>query len=283
MSPNLGSSNWVHKPDSSSHLLRVPLEVRYQIYRYILVSNLFESSRCSIYRPLGIDDNIFKIGYFKKDSVIPLLLVNRQIYNEAVGILYGENVFVFHVSGLRDCPIAFLDRIARRFIRLLRHVFVRTGFSVVTSNPFEADRQIVLNEGLMIPYKTPCSCVLSYSRSVPPHPPFGLGEDFSQSLLDSWVQTSATQLNDALPVQLEASVNTKDVIELRADCNICDLSDVISHYPRVSVGEFFFTPLWKMVCIAAEGDEPDREFRRIKWYKPKVQVDDLIEESSETV
>lgn len=283
MSPNLSSSNWVHTSHSPSHLLRVPLEVRYQIYRNILVSNLYESLRCSIYRPLGIDEDVFKIGYFKKDSVIPLLLANRQIYNEAIGILYGENVFVFHVSGLRDCPIAFLDRIARRFIHLLRHVYVRTGFSFMTSTPIEADGHIVLHEGLKIPYRPPCSCVISHSSSVPLRPPFGLDEDLSQSLLSSWVQTSATQLNDALPIQLEASVNTKDVVELRADCNICDLSDVISHYPRVSAGDFFFTPLWKMVCIAAEGDEPDREFRRIKWYKPEVQISNLIEESSDAV
>lgn len=53
-------------------------------------------------------------------------------------MLYGENVFAFHISGLdvgkngKGSAIAWLDQLPRRYGRLLRKVFVRTGYAVHT-------------------------------------------------------------------------------------------------------------------------------------------------------
>ena len=54
------------------------------------------------------------------------------MHDEAAAVLYGENTFAFHISGLADGPIAFLEWLSPVYVRLLRRVYVRTGYDVDT-------------------------------------------------------------------------------------------------------------------------------------------------------
>lgn len=116
-----------HQP---CHIFKLPVELRNNIYRCIVIGRLDCCSRPHLWRPLGVDGGIHRIGYFDRDTVIPLLLTSRQIHDEAVNVLYGENTFTFHISGLAEGPISFLQWLAPRYIRLLRRVYIRTGYHV---------------------------------------------------------------------------------------------------------------------------------------------------------
>ena len=119
-------------PTASCPLLHLPLELRNKIYRYLVISHLDCKSHPRLWRPLSVDRGTLRIGYFPRDTVIPLLLVCRKIHDEAAAVLYGENTFAFHVSGLADGPIAFLEWLSPKYVRLLRRVYVRTGYDVDT-------------------------------------------------------------------------------------------------------------------------------------------------------
>lgn len=119
-------------PTASCPLLDLPLELRNKIYRYLVVSHLDCKSHPRLWRPLSVDGGRWRIGYFPRDTVIPLLLVCRKIHDEAAAVLYGENTFAFHISGLADGPIAFLEWLSPVYVRLLRRVYVRTGHDVDT-------------------------------------------------------------------------------------------------------------------------------------------------------
>lgn len=50
----------------SAAFFTLPIELRNAIYRMFVVSPLFHTSHASMYRPLCVDEAMFKIGYFKK-------------------------------------------------------------------------------------------------------------------------------------------------------------------------------------------------------------------------
>ena len=113
--------------------LGLPLEIRYHIYRYVLTSPLSSLHRPELWRPVGVDESTFQIGYFPRGAVLSLLLVNYQVHGEAVTILYGENVLAFHVSGFCNGPLAFFSQRSLKQIHLCRKLYLRTGF-IVTWN-----------------------------------------------------------------------------------------------------------------------------------------------------
>ena len=112
--------------------MSLPRELRIDIYRYFALSRL-DADCPATFRPVGIDDHMYRIGYFPKDTVIPLLLVCRKFHEEVAAVLYGENTFAFHISGLSEGPIAFLERLSPRYIQLLTKVYIRTGFVAAIS------------------------------------------------------------------------------------------------------------------------------------------------------
>ena len=115
-------------PSQSFPFMRLPTELRTKVYRCILISRLDYGPRTNIWRPIAADDGVFKIGFFQKGTVLSILLLNRQIHAEAVIVLYGENTFVFHISGFVEGPVRFLDKLSPRYMRLLRRVYIRTGY-----------------------------------------------------------------------------------------------------------------------------------------------------------
>ncbi|KAI4640425.1 hypothetical protein J4E93_008631 [Alternaria ventricosa] len=72
---------------AATSLLTIPAEIRNQIYEYVLVDD----------RPIVIvdnaDDSAIKTSSFSGSPAI--IQTCRQIYHEAIGVLYGQNVFRF--------------------------------------------------------------------------------------------------------------------------------------------------------------------------------------------
>ena len=125
--------------------MRLPRELRNRVYRYFLISRLDYGLRTNMWRPIAADDGVFKIGFFKRGAVLPILLLSRQIHTEAAEVLYGENVFLFHISGFAEGPLAFLKKLSPRYVRLLRRVYIRTGYHV--RNPPDPHRTYVVPRG----------------------------------------------------------------------------------------------------------------------------------------
>ena len=252
---------------TESLFLTVSLEIRRQIYQNLLVSQLSQNLRQSLYRPLGIDDDVFRIGYFQRDTVIPLLLVNHQVHDEAVEVLYHENVFAFYVSGLHSGSLAFLEKLPMKYLELLRQVYVRTGFGALTSQPVVGSENAVSYEGFTVLSRRRCPCVLDQFKSYKPfQSSSGIEKDLALDLLTSWTQQSAFLLQEALPWHFDATVNSEDTIKMQAECDTCDWKkETSSYFPRLPAVDFFFTPFWKLVWVAADGESPHQEFRRIQW------------------
>ena len=126
---------------SKSHLTSLPTEIRRKIFRYLALSQLSEHSLKTglLPRPLLCEGRGITVGNFKRDEIIPLLLICRTLHDDAATILYGENVFVFHISGLeRDLndrlyrckgwerhQILGLDVFSERYWPLVRRLWVR--------------------------------------------------------------------------------------------------------------------------------------------------------------
>ncbi|KAI4920911.1 hypothetical protein J4E85_009026 [Alternaria conjuncta] len=80
---------------TETSLLSIPAELRNEIYQYILVDDA----------PVVIVDkannSVIKASGFAGNAAI--LQTCRQIYHEAIGVLYGQNVFRFNYGILIDC------------------------------------------------------------------------------------------------------------------------------------------------------------------------------------
>ncbi|RGP62174.1 hypothetical protein FSPOR_9483 [Fusarium sporotrichioides] len=73
-------------------LLDFPVEIREEIYRGLLVSH----------KPVPVYDGWKRVYVREKPCLdINILMVCKKIFNEAIGVLYGENTFLYR---LRDVP-----------------------------------------------------------------------------------------------------------------------------------------------------------------------------------
>ena len=219
-------------PRQHFRLLGLPVELRTKVYRCILISKLDYGHGTEIWRPIAADDGIFKIGLFEKDTALPLLLVNRQVHAEAVVVLYGDNTFIFHISGFAEGPLAFLDRLPPRYLRLLRRVYIRTGYYV--RNP--PDR---------------------YAVYSPPT----VEEAAVQSRQD--LMTSVALVRQAWPMKS---------MHIHVDDRSADLRSTTLEGQKVKQLRGFYRSeewlasswyLWEMVTTESAAEEPRREFRCI--------------------
>lgn len=109
-----------------SDKLKLPLEIREEIYRYLLV-------------PPGPSDQYLEcIAFFHLHTMhmerdTSILLVSRQISEEALDILYGENVFKLDVNEDQDC---FVTRFTVRNRLRIRHL-------LLVSRPYRYDRGLL--------------------------------------------------------------------------------------------------------------------------------------------
>ena len=157
-------------------------------------------------------------------------------HEEAAAILYGENTFAFHVSGLAvNGKIAFLERLGQRYVRLLKRVYIRTGYGVDTYG---------------------CRPELPKFRvgDVPPT----LQE--VQRKIDSDLATSMSLLKEAWPMKHQVDVDGDVTVKVEGDDDVGLLrKQRVVDWPA---GAFL---LWKMFVVEGQDGETRRVFRRIEW------------------
>lgn len=230
-------------------ILRLSLDLRLNIYRYNLISDLGYGRRTALWRPVAADKKLFKIGYFSRDSVLPLLLLNRQIYDEAVTVLYGENTFVCQVSGFSGQPIAFFDRLPAKYLHLLRKCYVQTGYHLEG----KIDRGYLSSKN----FADQAPIVQSHLRHLD-------------------ITSSAKLLMNALPSNYPISINTKSVIRCSPRELIVENTDELWGTDHLHEWAYSSWHLWKMVLtdVDEENGFEDRrvEFRRLVWYGAPQEV-----------
>ena len=128
---------------TSSALLNLPFEIRAQIFRPLALSPLSLPSRANLLpRALVCDGHINPIGYFARGTVTALLTSCRQIHDDVAAILYGENIFVFHFSGLNldgwsrvndqaKFQALGFNVFAERYWPLIRRLWIVVGYGTV--------------------------------------------------------------------------------------------------------------------------------------------------------
>lgn len=223
-------------------LLGLPWELRTKIYEYALVSELEFSCHPTLWRPVAVDDKVFRIGYFRRDSVLPLLLANRQVYSEAIPVLYGKNTFFLRISGFEDTPLAFFDKLPSNHLPLLRNVFVQTGYHI--RGPIDQYLRV----------STFPDRVRTYVLQKP---------EVKLLLRRQDIAHSAKLIEQACPDHFEIHVNCESLIthsglyefdEEKGDLWGCDLQN-----------EWVFSSwhLWKMMVIKSTSHGLRFEFRRM--------------------
>lgn len=112
--------------DTDVPFLRLPGELRNDVYRYLLSTKRTKhvvASSVGVSSPLfqsarevtnsSMQDSAFAMAYPKYSYAFSLsiLRVNRQINREAASIFYGENAFVAITSTTRAMPMIFLPKV----------------------------------------------------------------------------------------------------------------------------------------------------------------------------
>lgn len=173
--------------------------------------------------------------------MIHLLLTSRQVHDEAAAVLYGENTFPFHISGLAEGPISFLEWLAPKYIRLLRRVYVRTGYYVDTygfrPEPMFGDRGYVEPTAEAVQFKA--------ARDL---------------------AVSAILMKQAWPAKYKVFINKLATVSYSAD----ESADFLRKHSANDWPASSFH-LWKMFVTEAEAEKPSIEFRRIVWGGPSVK------------
>ncbi|KAL9595759.1 MAG: hypothetical protein Q9219_006257 [cf. Caloplaca sp. 3 TL-2023] len=224
----------------STVFFTLPLELRNNIYRYLVISPLSQASHCQLYRPLCVDDVIFRIGYFEKDTVMPLLLTCRQMHVEASMVLYRENVFIFHASSLVPRPLPILDLLPQRYLRSMRKVYLFTEFHFV--NP---SRPVKLPQVLTDPIESLGETQLSKRR---------------QLMQQVKLQGSKIVAQAAISGKSGFFVNVNDTVAVTTEGALGRLNHDLESVSWSSSCE-----MWKMVLVESEGMNFRQEFRRVIW------------------
>lgn len=235
--------------------LRLPLELRLNIYRHILISDLNRSRRTILWRPISADDTLFRIGYFPKDFIMPLLLANRQVHHEAISVLYGENIFVCQVSGFSDRSLAFFDHLPIKYLYLLRETYIQTGYHL---------------EG-KVDHRQISSFPLKYAAQTP---------EYKHSLRRRDVNVSATILEKALPAKCPITINTDSVIQSSRRFLVENIDELWGTNP-ICEWNYASWHLWKMVSgsggsgfefrrLVSDGEEEKVEAGVLKEYEEVI-------------
>ncbi len=222
------------QPGQFFPFLCLPVELRNKVYRCILISKVEYGPRTDIWRPIAADDGVFKIGFFKKGTVLPLLLVNRQIHSEAVVTLYGENTFIFHISGFREGALLFLDRLPLKYLRLLRRVYIRTGYYVCNPPDPNGSHSTPTKEEAVVQSRRDLAISVALVRQAWPKKYRNISVDGRSAGLDGGPRI------ERRTKQLRGFNGLEEWL-------------ASSWY------------LWQMVTTELDADQPRREFRCIDW------------------
>lgn len=217
------------------HFFNLPIDIRKTIYRYLCLSDKDRTSHPRLWRPSGNGGVAWaNIGYFDRGTVIPLLSLCRQIHNEAAAVLYGENLFAFHVSELSQGPVLFFSWLAGRYVQLLRRLHIRTGFNVNTYG------------------QEHCECRESQAQ-------YRLRAELTDYQVARNLALSAAMVKQAWPKEYRVRVNLADTIvhSQQDDLGVRRRSEAID-WP---LGSYH---LWKMVPVDESALKFKPEFRRAK-------------------
>ncbi|KAI4143279.1 MAG: hypothetical protein L6R39_004638 [Caloplaca ligustica] len=231
-------------PSQDAAFFKLPLELRNAIYRLLAISPLSRATDCLLYRPICADDAVFSIGYFKRDTVVPLLQTCRQIHSEASSILYGENVFVFHVSNLASGTVSLFELLPEEYLRLMRRAYLLTEYFLPWS--LQPSDQLDLTTG-------------------------GIDEaDENRMLvrrdmiLKIELEGSKMVARKALPARSGFAVNVHDTISLPTKSTHGRLWQSQAKASDEEWGSSSLQ-LWKMVPIELADSTYRQEFRRATW------------------
>ena len=214
--------------------MQLPVELRQKVYRSFLISRLDYSSHTNIWRPIAADDGVFKIGLFRKGTVTSILLVSRQIHAEAAAVLYGENVFLFHISGFAEGPLTFLEKLSPQYVRLLRRVYIRTGYYVRNPRDHRGAHLAPPREEAVAESQKDLAMSVALVRQA-------------------WPMKYKNIHVDGNPVRPHAEPSMQDQIkQLRG----------WDHFEEWMASSWY---LWQMVTTESEAEEPRKEFQCIDW------------------
>lgn len=222
---------------SRANFMSLPRELRNSILRHLTISDLDCAFCPATWRPVGVDGHIYRIGYFRRDTVIPLMLVCSRFHEEVAALLYGENTFAFHISGLANGPIAFIDQLPERYVQLMTKVYIRTGY-------------LVADQGLSysVPAESADSSLSAEKKSI--HRRRG-------------VAISTALVKQAWPPRYKVVINV-DKYETQ---EVMDWPVTIKDSRRIGQGLWPYTVghLWKMIIERSASGESVKTFRRIIW------------------
>jgi hypothetical protein len=130
--PASKSSTVKRSYDKSSPLLRLPVEIRLVIFRYLLPA---ETRKIKVYTDCDASytDRKWSVQRTEKRSTVDpftlaILRTNRLIYYEALSILYSENAF--HFIGSNFLPILdFIRRLSPDSKGLVRQLKITSTYS----------------------------------------------------------------------------------------------------------------------------------------------------------
>ena len=246
----------VQRPSQNSAFFKLPPELRNHIYRFFVKSPLFCHSRCQIYRPVCVDNVIFKIGYFMRDTVLPLLLTCHRIHEEASSILYSENVFILHASSLSLGTLALFDLLSQRYLRLMRKVYILTEcFSS-------------------------WSLQLSHRLRLPEHGDKQMDRaqllERGKAICESELEACNTMARSSLSTKYGFSVNCDDTFPMPVNGSLGRLQRDLKD---VGEGEWWSSrcQLWKMIPVELDGSKTRQEFRRVVWTNDQDTIDEQEE------
>lgn len=151
--------------------------------------------------------------------------------------MYGENTFAFHISGLAsDGKIAFLEYLGEKYVRLLKRVYIRTGYSIDTY-------------GLQSDFH---SADLSKNESPT--------LEQVQRKIDRDLAVSMALLKEAWPARYRVVVNRDVTVDMQGEDDVMLLGkQKVVDWPASAFH------LWKMFVVEVEDGETRREFRRVRW------------------
>ncbi len=89
-----------NQSDECSFLRKFPLEIRQQIYTYILINPMLEQTELEFDSSTNSDRQFYNM--IKYGLMPSILCTNRQIYEEVSDILYGSNAFYTYCFGVRN-------------------------------------------------------------------------------------------------------------------------------------------------------------------------------------
>ena len=228
--------------------MSLPRELRNSIFRQFTISDLDCTVCPATWRPVGVDGHIYRIGYFRRDTVIPLMLVCSRFHEEVTALLYGENTFAFHISGLSNGPVAFIDQLPERYVQSMTKVYIRTGYKAA-------------DQGLS--YSIPAENADS-SLSA------------EKTLIDERreVAISTALVKEAWPARFNATI---DVDKCEAQ-EVFDGPVIIKDSRRICQGLWPYTVghIWKMIVERSASGESVKTFRRIIWRWDDPDIFDAV-------